>query len=674
MSVQAWMQWARRSLSLTLCVCFTATQFRGQQISQSQEIAAKKPTGSVFIRPYKASTVPPVRLANSLRARDLIRGGNVYLTVQDAIALAIENNIDLELDRYGPIIDQWTLERYEGGGPLPGVPNANSTGKSVASGQGVAGSQAAAGVSTSGNNNTSGNTAGATISQIGPTTPTLDPTFQNVQYYSHTSSPQSNPTQSQVENLIQNQRNYTESISTGVITGGQVSLTYNDSYLNENAPSDLTNPSNFTTLTLQIRHNLLQGFGIAVNSRNITVAKNNLKIDDLTFENEVIGVVVNVLDLYYGLVADYEDVKAKRSAVEVAQRFYEDNKKQVQIGTMAPIDVTTAEAQVASTQQDLVVSQTTLDQQEVQLKNVLSRNGLADPVMRESTIIPLDRIRVPEESNQAPLNTLIKTALENRPDLKAERMNIANLQVNALGTQNGVRPQLAALASFKNTGSAGTGRYVPIPPEEAARFAHSPLPANVVPCPPSVAPSGTLCEVPDPYFVGGIGTALGQMIRRNFPSESAGAFIAPVIRNRQAQADAAIDQLTIRQTQVENQRDLNEVSVDVSNQTVALEQARVRYLAAVKNRVLEEQLLDAEQKRFKLGASTTYNVVTQQRDLATSQSAEVAALVAYSNAEVGLNQTLGTTLKANNVSLKEAAAGRVERTSSLPAALPPTTP
>jgi outer membrane protein TolC len=589
-----------------------------------------------------------------------MRAGKLYLTAQDAIALAVANDIDLELDRYGPITDQWNLERFEAGGPLPGVPNATSTGKAVASGQGVSGSQQAAGVSSSGNGGNATNTAGATISQIGPTTPTLDPVFQDVQNYSHTSAPQANLVQSQVLNLIQNQRNYTESLSAGLITGGQVTLTYNDSYLNENAPSDLLNPSNFTTLTLSVRHNFLQGFGIAVNSRNITIAKNNLKIDDRTFENEVIGVVVNVLNLYYGLVADYEDLKAKQSAVDVAGQFYEDNKKQVQIGTMAPIDVTTAEAQLASSQQDLVVSQTTLEQQQIQLKNVLSRNGLADPLFAEATIIPLDRIEVPEKTNLPPLPTLIETALSNRPDLAAEQMNIKNLELASLGTQNGVLPQLAGLATLKNTGSAGVPRYVPVlTPGEAATGSGAET-AGLVPCPPSVAAKGSLCEYPDSYFIGGVGNALGQMIRRNFPSQSAGAFIAPTLRNRQAQADAAIDELTVRQTQLQTRRDLNEVAVDVSNQVVALGQARARYAAAVRNRVLEQQLLDAEERKFKLGASTTYNVVTQQRDLATAQSAEVASLVSYSNAQVTLDQTLGTTLKTNHVSLKEAVTGQVQ--------------
>jgi outer membrane protein len=189
-----------------------------------------------------------------------------------------------------------------------------------------------------------------------------------------------------------------------------------------------------------------------------------------------------------------------------------------------------------------------------------------------------------------------------------------------------------------------------------------------VACPPPN--QGKVCEVSDPYFTGGVGTALGQMFRRNYPSQSGGVFFSARIRNRQNQADQAIDQLTERQTELQHQKDFNQIAVDVSNQVVALQQARVRYLAAVKNRVLEQQLLDAEQKKFGLGASTSFNVVTQQRDLATAQSSEVAALVSYSNSRVALNQTLGITLESSNVSIKDAQAGRVARESTLPNPLP----
>jgi len=658
-----------------LALTCTAVTVWGQQ----QAIAPQRPSGFIVIRPYRAATIPPVRMGNSIRLRDLIRGGKIYLTVQDAIALALENNIDLEIDRYNPLVGQWNLERAEAGGALPGVPSGASQASSVASGQGVAGSQQAAGVSAGGNSSTTTNAVGATITQIGSVTPVLDPVFQDTQSYSHISTPSANIRQTGTTNWIQSKRNYTESISQGLITGGTISLTYNDSYLHENVPSDNLNPSNGTTLQLQLQHNLLSGFGVALNSRTINVQRANLRIDEYTFQTEVMGVVANVLDLYYGLVADYEDVRAKQSAVDVAARFFENNKKQVQIGTMAPIDVTTAEAQVASSQQDLVVSQTSLAQQQVELKNVLSRIGPADPLLSEIDIVPLDRIVVPERDDVPPLKDLIATALNKRVDLKSEKLNIQNLQTSALNTSNGVLPQLVGIANATTQGLSGTPQFVPQFPQEkgASGLTNGPnvIPPGFVPCPASVVPPvpgkpPVYCEVPDKYFVGGIGTALGQMIRRNFPSQNAGTFFSANLRNRQAQADYSIDQLSMRQSELQSRKDFNQVAVDISNQSIGLQQARVRYQAATKNRVLQQQLLDAEQKKFSLGASTTFLVVQQQRDLSTAQSSEVAALVAYSNARVALDQTLGTTLESHGVSLQEAKTGQVLRKSSLPAKLP----
>ncbi len=659
--------WLRRcvagSLSSILAIPFAWAQ-------QPQDIAPERPGGFIFVRPYKAPLVPPIRTLNSSRLRDLIRAGKLYLTAQDAIALALENNIDVELARYTPVLDEWNLERAEAGGPLPGVPSGSSQSSSVANGEGVTGSLNASGVTATGGSNNSGNAVNASISQIGPVTPTLDPVLQSTEAFSHRSFLFPFTLVAGEFNLQQNARNYSESISTGVITGGKVSLTYTDNYLNENAPTDLLNPENATTLSLSVQHNFLQGFGVALNTRNITIAKANLKLDDLNFKGEVITTVANVLNLYYGLAADYEDVKAKQTALTVAQQFFENNKKQVAIGTMAPLDVTTAEAQVASSQGDLVVSQTTLAQQEVSLKNALSRNGLADPLLQEVQIIPLDRIEVPEQENLPPLKDQIATALANRTDIAANKINVSNAQISATGTANGILPALVGLAGATNQGLSGTARTVGPLRGAQGETSGSAIPPGFVRCPPSVGPSGSICEVPDPYFVGGIGNALGQMIHRDFPTERAGGYFAPTLRNRQAQADYAIGELGLRQTELENQRSVNQIAVDVSTQVVGLQQARVRYQAAVKNRVLEQQLLDAEQKKFALGASTTFLVVQQQRDLATAQSSEVAALVTYSNARVSLDQTLGTTLETNHITVQEAMSGRVARQSALPATLP----
>lgn len=649
-------------------LCFTST---GLPLwSQQMAIAPQRPSAPIIVRPYFSEYIPSIRIGNSPRLQDLVRAGKIYLTAQDAIALALENNIDIESARYNPLVLESQLRRQEAGGALAGIPSASSRIGTVQSGQGVSGSQQAAGVSGGNNGATnSTNANNATITQIGPQTPVLDPIFQQVQTYSHRSTPQAIQSLSQITNLIQNSRNYQTSLQVGFLSGGQATLSYADSYLDENSPSNFLNPTNGVAGQLQVQHNFLRGFGVAVNSRNITVAKANLKLSDTQFKSSVITVVANVLNLYYGLVADYEDQRAKQSAVQVAQQFFDNNKKQVELGSMAPLDVTTAEAQLATSQRDLVVSQTTLAQQQISLKNVLSRNGLADPVLRDAEIIPLDRIVVPEKEEAFPQKDLLASALKNRTDVVVDRIGLQNSQISALGTQNGVLPQLAGSVTSINQGLNGSPQAVPL---QSGSGTGTQVPVDgsvpgIVPCPGNPRQP---CLVPDPYFVGGIGTGLGQMLRRNFPTNRASVFFNATVRNRSAQADNNIDQLTLRQTELTNTRSLNQIAVTVSNSIVGLQQARVRYQAAVRNRVLSQQLLDAEQKKFSLGVSTTFTVVQQQRDLATAQSTEVAALVAYSNARVTLDQTVGLTLEQNHITVAEVLDGRIARKSTLPDNLP----
>jgi outer membrane protein len=604
--------------------------------AQQSSIEPIRPSGTVLKRPYLAPQVPPIRLDNSVRLNSLIRGGNLYLTVQDAIALALENNIDLEVARYNPIISAWNLERSQAGGALPGVPSAASQAGTVASGQGVAGSQAAAGVSGGGGGGGGGG-GNATVSQVGPVTQNLDPAIQETSVFSHTTTIESNTRQSGLTALISNTRGYSGSVQQGFLTGGAVTVSYSDHYLNENAPSDLLNPSSAVSLGISFQHNLLRGFGIAVNARTIEVSKIGLKTSDLGFRTQVIGTVVNVLNQYYNLVADSEDLRAKRSAFETAQAFLSDNKRMEQLGAVSPNDVDTAEGQVASTQADLAVSETNLREQEVQLKNLLSRRGVLDPQLLTLRVIPLDRIEVPEADNLPELKDLVARATEDRSDLASARANVASAEISSVGTRNGILPTLAVIGGETQSGLSGR-----VGPQPGA----------------------------DPYFLGGIGNALGQVFRNNFPTERIGAFLQAPIGNRQAQADYGIDQLSLRQTQLSTQKQLNQVSVDMLNATVAMRQARARYQAAVQNRILQEQLLEAEQKKFGLGASTPYNVIQQQRDLATSHSTEIAAEVAYMTARIGLDQSLGDTLEANHISIDDAKSGIVPRASALPAVLP----
>ncbi|HEY6341089.1 MAG TPA: TolC family protein [Bryobacteraceae bacterium] len=589
----------------------------------------------MIVRPYLAPTVAPIRLNDTSRLGALMRGGVLYLTVQDAIALALESDIDLEVARYNAPLAEWNLERSQAGGALPGVPSGASQAGSVANGQGIAGSQAAAGVAGGGFNGNGAASNNASISQVGPVAQTLDPLIQENSTFSHISSPQANPTQTLSLSLISNTRTYSGSYQQGFLTGGSVTVSYTDHYLSESAASDILNPSSAPNLSLSFQHNLLQGFGIAVNARTINVNRINVNISDLGFRTQTINLVANVVNLYYSLAAADEDLRAKRSAVSAAEEFYGESKRREELGAMSHLDVTSAASQLASTQSDLIVSETNARQQEVQLKNMFSGKGVLDPALAEARIVLLDRMEVPVTDDLPPVEEMMRQALANRPDLASDQANIASAQVSAIGTINGVLPVVQVIGGASNAGLTGTNH------------------------------GGA-----DSAVVGGIGNGLAQVFRRDYPTERIGVFGQVKIHNRQAQADQGIDQLTLRQTQLTTQKTLSQVQVDVSNYAVAVRQARVRYQAAVQNLRLQQQLYDAEQRKQVFGASTPYNVIQQQRDWIAAQATEVSALAAYSTARVALDQTLGATLEVNHVSIGDAISGRVARPSSLPTVLP----
>ena len=639
------MKTSARALLALICCLLTAGPGSAQQVTDIG-IEPIRPSAPILWRPYEAVKVPPARLNNSGRIEVLIRAGKLYLTVHDAIALALENNIDIENARYNIPLMAWNLERSRAGGTLPGVPSGSSQASSVQNGQGVLGSAAAAGVSfAASRGGSNGTTSNSTVSQVGPVTPTFDPTFQESDTYSHRSGPQPFTGLTETPNLIQGLRGYSGSYQQGLVTGGSATVTFSDHYVNENAPLDVLNPSTAPGLSFSIQQNLLQGLGIKLNQRNITVAKMNLEDSDLNFKTQVAGVVVNVLNTYYGLVTDYEDLRAKQDALDTARRFYDESKRRFDLGALAQLDVTTAENQVASSQLALVNSQATLAQQQVQMKNLISRTGLGADSLETVDIIPVDQLVMPSTDNIPPIKELVQTALNNRSDLIVERGNEKTAEISALGTINGLLPSAGIIASRSTAGLAGAPKVVNLG-------------------------AGFPAFTSDPYFKGGIGNALGQIFRQDFPSESGGFFAAVQIFDRAALADHAIDQLSLRQQQLATAKDMNQAQVDVMNSVVALRQARARYEAAVQSRILQQQLLDSEGKKFNLGASTPYNVIVEQRDLAAAQSSELAARASYQSARISLDQTIGATLDVNHVSLADAEKGAIPGTSQIPATLP----
>jgi outer membrane protein TolC len=602
----------------------------------AQEPIVEKSKAPVIVRPYMAPTSPRITLKNSDRLQSLIRAGKLYLTAQDAIALAIENNLELEINRYGPLNAEWQLERMKGGGPLKGVTGGNSIDSQVTPGLGVAGSELAAGLGGSGGGGGGGGAGGVTVSQIGPVTPNLDPVLQSAAGYQHQSQPQANQVVSQTTALVNTYHTYDNVVQQGLITGGIVQTYFSDQYLKQNAPSDILNPAVEPYGQIYMRHNWLYGFGKAVNSRYIRVSAKNIELADETVRSQLLNLVASVLNIYWDLVGDLEDLKVRQQSLNLAQKFYQDTKREIELSATAKVEIYRAEGEMRTRERELAISQSTVRQQETLLKNALSRNGLEDPLLEAAEVIPLDRIEVPKEEEFPPLRQLVASALAKRPDMVMAKISDETSEISALGTANGLLPVVGTRAYLGAYGLAGTA--TPQPPGQGA----------------------------SPNVIGGFGTAVAQVFRHDYPVYRGDVYFVGTFRNQQAQGDYGIDQLQLKQGDLIERRSQNQLVVDVSNYLIALRQARARYTAAVDTRALQEELLQKEQRKFSLGASTRAEVIAVQRSLATARSAEVAALVNYSHARVSLDQVLGETLEKNNVSVNKALAGHVPRKSQLP--------
>jgi len=613
---------------LALCACAPA----------QQALDVQPPNGALgfLANPYRAGTVPAVRLQNSGRFASLIRAGNLYLSARDVVALAIENNIDVEIQRYGPLLAQQVLLRAKAGGALRNVGAAVAAGPQSVSLQGVTvnasgtGLTAASGVSS----------GGGILTQLGPSIPSLDPTILAYANFGHTTSVQSNTLLTGTTALVSTTRTFELQVAQNFDFGLYGQLTYSSTRIGENSQLFNLNPYTQGFLDLQVTQNLLQNFGRAVIGRNIRVQRNNLKVSSLQFQQQLIATISAALNLYWDLVSFQADVNARRREVGAAQQLLEDNQKQVEIGTIAPIEITRAESQLYTGEQDLVTAQTNLLQQETILKNYLSRNGIAEAGLTNLHIVPLDTFEIPDKEEVRPLEDWIAQALDKRGELQQARLNLDSNQMNLVGIKSSLKPTLQAFAELTNNGLSG-----------------------------DVTAYGLL-QSGIGQLVGGYGNLLSQIARRDYPNYSVGVSLNIPLRNRAAQADYATSLLEIRQNELNLRKNVNQIRVDVQNALVGLQQARARYEAAVKARVLSEQTLAGDQRRYQLGSAVVYQVVTDQRDLATAQSTEVESMANYTHARIALDQALGTTLEVNHISVGEALHGNVSRPSTLPADLP----
>lgn len=605
----------------------------------AQEAIAFRPaTGALgfLTNPYRAGAAPPVQLQNSGRFGALTRAGNLYLSASDVVSLAIENNVDVEIQRYGPLLAQAVLLRAKAGGALRSVGQGVAAGPQSVSLQGVS-------VNATSSNLTAGAgvaSGGGIVTQLGPAIPSFDPTILVFFNAAHTTSVQSNTLLTGTTALISSTRVFQSQYVQNFDFGLTSQVTYSSTHIGLNSQLFNLNPYTQGFLDLQVTQNLLQNFGRAVTDRNIRVQRNNVKVSMLQFQQQLIATISAALNLYWDLVSFHADVNARTREVSTAQQLLDDNRKQVQIGTLAPIEVTRAESQLYTAQQDLVTAQTNLMQQETVLKNYLSRNGIVDAGLANLHIVPLDSFVIPAKEPVRPLEDWINDALSNRVELKQAKLNLESNQMNLVGIKSSLRPTLQVFGELTNNGLSGQATALGL-----------------------VQPGiGDL--------VGGYGNLLSQIARRAYPNYSAGVSLNIPLRNRAAQADYATSLLEVRQNELNLRKNINQVRVDVQNALVGLEQARSRYEAATKARVLSEQTLAGDQRRYQLGSAVSYQVETDQRDLASAESTEVQSMANYTHARIALEQALGTTLEVNHVSVDEALKGTVSQPSTLPAVLP----
>jgi outer membrane protein TolC len=584
----------------------------------------------------------PVNLQNSARVHELMRAGNLYLSLQDALALAIENNLDIELQRFAFPQADAELLRSQGGGTLRGL---NFTLAEVPTGVGgplspvetgaaVAG-QAATGVSVATSATELGvlgapqdnlSVAGIIAQSTGSAVPSLDPSVTGLLNFTHQTTQQTDIQSYGANSLVTNTTTANTGISTGFSTGAVASLNFNNAHTNWNALTSGFNPFNGSTLGVTVTQPLLRGFGNALNRRFIRIAGNERKISSLLFQQQLINTIYGVVRLYTDFVALYEDEKVKQETLTLAEKLLADTKAQVEIGTLAVVELTRANAQVASARLDLINSRGLREEEEAILKNVLTRRN-DEAEIRDARMIPTDTLSIPEQEDVRPIQDLMAAALGNRPDLAQAQLQVENSQIGLAGSRSATLPELDLVGVMQNNGLAGT----------------------------------TSPTLPNGYagYSGGYGTALEQVFARNYPTYGVGVQVTLPIHNRVAEADLARDEIQVKQQQVRVGQLQNEARLEVEDAVIAMRRARASYQAAVEARRLQQESLEAEQAKFEIGTSTSFFVIQYQSLLAQAKSTEIAAQSSWVKARAALERATGTILDQNHISFDNAVKGKM---------------
>ncbi len=600
------------------------------------------------IAPYTPRQVPPPDLTNSPKINQLIRDGKIYLSVDDAVALTLENNLDIAIQRYNVgIADTDVLRAKSGANTFLGVnfgivqntPGGGVGGLSGNVGSGPGGTAAAAGGIGAGTLGIVSTTEG-----LGPIISSFDPIVSGTLQWDHARFIPTSPFAGTAQNTTTGNFSYQQ----GFHSGTNMLVGFINSRTTTNSSFTTVSPALNSNFNFRLTQHLLQGFGFLPNDRLIRITKNNREISDVAFRLQVITTVDQIENLYWNLVFAYENVRVAQESLAFAQKTLSDNQKQVQIGSLAPIEIVRAQNTVAADQQSLIQAQTNLDLQQLLMKNALSRT-LQDPALATAEVIPTTTMALPQQEPVVPTEDLINQGLQHRAELVESRIDLRNRDISSKAIKNSLLPSLDLFAYYGGSGTGGSQNpdYICL-----------------------TQPTSSFCNGFQPARPISYGSTLNDLVDSSAPDKGVGVTLNIPLRNRQAQSLSARAQLEYRQTQMRLQQLENQVRIEVRNAQFAVTQNRAAVQAAQAAVELGKQSLDAEQKKFNLGASTSTLVLQNQSELATAESNLVSAMASYEKAQIELDRSTGLLLDHAGIVMSDAVRGEVTHMPKVPFVAP----
>jgi outer membrane protein len=599
-----------------------------------------------ILQPYRPKELPQPDFGNSPRIDSLIHDGKIYLSIDNAVALTLENNLDIDIARYNLNIADADYLRAKSGANILGIntgivqntPGGGVGGLGGTVGSGTGGTTVAAGGAGTGTNGLVSSTLG-----IGSPITSFDPSLTGSLQLDKNNT-ESVSVFSPVPVVAQNSYTADFAYTQGFEFGGALTGGFNNTHLTTNNPTSLLTPQLGSNFQFRFTQNLLQGFGFLPNTRFIRIAKNNREISDVAFRLQVITTVDQIENMYWDLVYAYENVRVQQEALTYAQKALDDSKQQAQVGTAPPIQVVSSQSIVATDQQNLIVAQNNLELQQLLMKNALSRS-IEDPTFAEADVIPTTTMQVPQEEAAVPIQDMINDALQHRAELAESRIDLNSRDLSSKAVRNAMLPTLDAFAYYGGSGVGGSvNPTVPTCSSTSGSFCFNPAKA-----PPPFQTSNNV----------GYGGTLNQLVNSTAPDKGVGLSLNIPLRNREAQANQVRSELEYRQAQVRLHQLENQVRIEVRNAQFDVRQNRAAVQAAQSAVDLARQTLDADQQKLKVGLTTTTAILQDASILTTAESNLVSAKAAYEKSRIELDRATGLLLDHSGIDVADATRGQV---------------